>query len=276
MNRITKWLTMAGLAMAIAVRVCSAQAAQPDAEGCKDSPLITRFPGSVITSCENKDDDAFSFTMANGQPPKRLEGALHVINYDFPKSASKAQVVRNLNTAMRNAGYTFDYDSGDYGDFTVHKGNTWIQIEISASGNYKETILTETQLTQDVVANAAAISQGLASTGHMVIAGILFDTGKSDVKPESAAALQEIGMLMKQNPKLKAFVVGHTDNVGALAANLDLSRRRAAAVVQILTSKYGVPVDRLDAFGAGPYAPMASNDTENGRAMNRRVELVKQ
>jgi outer membrane protein OmpA-like peptidoglycan-associated protein len=69
--------------------------------------------------------------------------------------------------------------------------------------------------------------------------------------------------------------VGHTDNVGALAANLELSRKRAAAVVQALTTQ-GVAADRLQPFGNGPYAPLASNDSEDGRTLNRRVELVKQ
>jgi outer membrane protein OmpA-like peptidoglycan-associated protein len=77
-------------------------------------------------------------------------------------------------------------------------------------------------------------------------------------------------------PNLKLYVVGHTDNVGGLAANLELSRRRAAAVVQALTTQYGVAAGRLQAYGAGPYAPVASNDSEDGRALNRRVDLVKQ
>jgi outer membrane protein OmpA-like peptidoglycan-associated protein len=82
--------------------------------------------------------------------------------------------------------------------------------------------------------------------------------------------------MLKENASLKVYVVGHTDNVGALAGNMDLSKRRAAAVVQELTSKYGVAAARLASFGAGPYAPIASNDKEDGRALNRRVELVKQ
>jgi outer membrane protein OmpA-like peptidoglycan-associated protein len=88
--------------------------------------------------------------------------------------------------------------------------------------------------------------------------------------------LDEVVKALKQDPKLKVFVVGHTDNVGAVAANLDLSKRRAAAVVQVLTTKYAVAVERLQAFGNGPYAPIASNDSEAGRTQNRRVELVKQ
>jgi outer membrane protein OmpA-like peptidoglycan-associated protein len=253
------------------IPVCVAQ----DAEGCKDSPLIGRFPGSVITNCKNMDDDKFTFTLDNSKK-KDVEGEFHQIEYRFPKTASKAQVVRNMNTAIRKAGYTMVYDSGDYGDFTGHMGKTWIQIEIGGGGGILETIVVEIALTQDVVANAAELSNGLTSTGHTVVNGIQFDTAKADVKPESAPALEEVVKLLKQDPKLKLYVVGHTDNVGTVAANVDLSNRRAAAVVQMLITKYGITADRLQPHGDGPYSPLASNDTEDGRAVNRRVELVKQ
>jgi OOP family OmpA-OmpF porin len=265
---------MAKKLLFITLLVSQILAAQ-DATGCKDSPLISRFPGSVITNCKNMEDDVFEFTMSP-KPKKRIEGEFHQIEYRFPKTASKAQVVRNLNTAMRRAGYTFDYDSGDYGDFTVHMGSTWIQIEISNNGSIVETIVKEIALKQEVVADAAALSTGLTATGHIVATGLLFDTGKAEVKPESAAALQEIAKLLKENSKLKLYVVGHTDNAGTLDANIDLSKRRAAAVVQALTSQYAIPSTRLQPFGNGPYAPLASNDSEDGRTQNRRVELVKQ
>jgi outer membrane protein OmpA-like peptidoglycan-associated protein len=155
-------------------------------------------------------------------------------------------------------------------------GKTWIQIEIGGAGSILETIVVETALTQDVVATAAALSSGLTSTGHTVVNGILFDTGKAEVKTESAPALEEVVKLLKDDAKLKLYVVGHTDNVGALAANVDLSNRRAAAVVQMLVTKYGVAADRLQPHGDGPYSPLASNDSEDGRTVNRRVELVKQ
>jgi OmpA-OmpF porin, OOP family len=253
--------------------VCTAQ--KKDAEGCKDSPLISRFPGSVITKCSNKADDSFTFTL-DKSGKKTVEGEFHQIKYDFPDSASKTQVLRNLNTALRTAGYTMVYDSGAYGDFTGHMGKTWIQFEITESGTILETIVIETQLTQDVVANAAALGGSLASSGHTVVNGIQFDTGKADVKPESTPALDEVANLLKSDPKLKLYVVGHTDNVGVLASNMDLSKRRAAAVVQLLITKYGVAADRLSPYGDGPYAPLVSNDTEDGRTTNRRVELVKQ
>jgi OmpA-OmpF porin, OOP family len=249
---------------------------KPDAAGCKDSPLLGRFPGSYITGCAQKPDDAFDFNVGDGKPHKKLEGRFLQIEYNFPKTASKTQVVRNMNTALKTAGYIFDYDSGEYGDFTVHMGNTWMQVEISGGGNYKETIVVVTALTQEVVANAAALSTGLQATGHIVVQGILFDTGKADVKPESGPALEQVVKLLQQDPKLKLFVVGHTDSFGVLAANVDLSHRRAEAVVQVLITQYKIAPGRLSSFGDGPYAPRASNDAEDGRALNRRVELVKQ
>jgi OOP family OmpA-OmpF porin len=251
--------------------VCLAQ----DAEGCKDSPLIGRFPGAKIEGCKDMADEKFTFTLQDSKN-QAVEGEFHQINYSFPKTASKAQVVRNLNTALRRAGYTMVYDSGDYGDFTGKMGKTWIQIEISGSGAIRETIVTETALTQDVVATAAAMTTGLTTSGHTIVNGILFDTGKAEVKPESAPALEEVVKVLKQDSKMKIYVVGHTDNVGALAGNVDLSNRRAAAVVQMLVTKYRVAADRLQSHGEGPYSPIASNDSEDGRALNRRVELVKQ
>jgi outer membrane protein OmpA-like peptidoglycan-associated protein len=248
--------------------------AQQDAKGCKDSPLISRFPGSWIKSCTDKADEVHSFMMGSGKPDNKLEGEYHELDYGAPQASTRAQVTRNILTALQTAGYSIDNNSGD-GDITAHLGKTWIQEEIG-SGRYSQYVLIETQLTQDVVANAAALSGGLASTGHTVVKGILFDTGKAAVKPESDPALKEVAKLLTQDAKLKLYVVGHTDNTGILAANVTLSQQRAAAVVQVLIAQYGVAAGRLQAYGNGPYAPLASNDSEDGRALNRRVELVKQ
>ena len=127
-----------------------------------------------------------------------------------------------------------------------------------------------------VTVDAAALASDITATGHSAVYGIYFDTGKAEVKPESDAALKEIAKLLQQDARLKLLVVGHTDGVGTLASNMDLSKRRADAVVQVLTSKYGVAPARLNAQGAGPLAPVASNKSEEGRAKNRRVELVEQ
>jgi len=127
-----------------------------------------------------------------------------------------------------------------------------------------------------VTVNAASLANDINRTGHASVYGIYFDTQKADVKPESDATLAEISKLLQQEGGLKLYVVGHTDNLGTLASNMDLSKRRGDAVVNVLTTKYNISAARLSAQGDGPTAPVASNDSEDGRAKNRRVELVKQ
>lgn len=124
--------------------------------------------------------------------------------------------------------------------------------------------------------NADALAKEITRTGHVAIYGIYFDTGKADVKPESEPTLKEIAKLLQQNPELKLYVVGHTDNVGTLTSNMDLSLRRAESVVKTLISKYGIDTKRLHPVGVGPLSPVASNKTEEDHAKNRRVELVEQ
>jgi len=120
------------------------------------------------------------------------------------------------------------------------------------------------------------MASSIKETGKVAIYGIYFDTGKATLKPESQPTLLEIAKLLKTNPGLKLYVVGHTDNTGAFDANVKLSMDRAAAVVNALVSKQSVNVASLKACGDGPTSPVATNDTEEGKALNRRVELVKQ
>jgi OmpA-OmpF porin, OOP family len=122
--------------------------------------------------------------------------------------------------------------------------------------------------------NADDMKQAIHDSGKVAVYGLYFDTDKDAVKSESQPTLAEIAKLLKSEPALRLHVVGHTDNQGKSDYNLDLSRRRAASVVAELTSKYGIPATRLDAFGCGIYSPVASNEAEEGRAKNRRVELV--
>nr|WP_315401586.1 DUF4892 domain-containing protein [uncultured Duganella sp.] len=124
--------------------------------------------------------------------------------------------------------------------------------------------------------NAADMAKGIAAEGKVAVYGVYFDTDKADVKAESKAALGEMAALLRQDAKLKVYVVGHTDNAGALAHNLELSQKRAEAVVKALAADYKVDAKRLSAKGVASYSPVASNDAEAGREKNRRVELVKQ
>jgi len=132
-------------------------------------------------------------------------------------------------------------------------------------------------LKQDMVSvSASDMSKAIASTGRVALYGILFDTARAELKTESRPALEEIARLMQSDPSLKLRVVGHTDNQGALESNITLSKRRAEAVTATLAGSYGVAANRLSAFGVADLAPVASNGGEEGRAKNRRVELVPQ
>lgn len=143
-------------------------------------------------------------------------------------------------------------------------------------GAYIAVDIIEVQsMTQNMVTvTAGEMAKSIASSGRVALYGIFFDTNKSDIKPESKAALDEIAKLMKGDTRLNLHVVGHTDSVGTLDSNLLLSRRRADAVVAALASQYGIAAGRLTPNGVANLAPVAVNTTEEGRGKNRRVELV--
>jgi outer membrane protein OmpA-like peptidoglycan-associated protein len=127
-----------------------------------------------------------------------------------------------------------------------------------------------------VAAGGKKLYDALAATGRVATQGIYFDTGSDRIRPESSPTLKEIGAMLKEHPDLKLAIEGHTDNVGAAAANQALSEKRAAAVRQALVDTYQVDGARLQAKGLGQTKPAAPNDTPEGRQSNRRVELVKQ
>jgi OOP family OmpA-OmpF porin len=126
-----------------------------------------------------------------------------------------------------------------------------------------------------VSVDAETMAREIAETGSVSIYGIYFDTDRAEVKPESRPTLQEIATLLQAETDLQLYVVGHTDNTGQLDYNMDLSRRRADAVVEALVSEHGIEAKRLTARGVGPLAPVSSNESEPGKALNRRVELVR-
>lgn len=192
--------------------------------------------------------------------------------------ASELQILRNYeNAAAKLAGKVLYKDkSRETLKLTTGGKEVWVEVGTEFTGKYRLTIVEKKEMSQDIVANAEALANDLKNTGHSSVYGIYFDTGKSEIKPESGQAIGEIAKLLKSDTGLKIHVVGHTDNVGGMDANMKLSRDRADAVVQALVRDHGIAASRLNAFGAGPYAPVASNDTDEGKAKNRRVELVKQ
>lgn len=142
---------------------------------------------------------------------------------------------------------------------------------------YVEIVEPKAMETGQVTVDPAALQAGLAAEGRVTLTGLFFDTGKTELKPESKAQLDAMAELLKGQPALKAWIVGHTDNVGGFEANEKLSLARAQAVVAALTAApYKVDTRRLVAKGLASLAPVAGNADDAGRARNRRVELVAQ
>jgi OOP family OmpA-OmpF porin len=137
-----------------------------------------------------------------------------------------------------------------------------------------DILQTKSREQKMVTVNASEMASKIANTGSIALYGIYFDFNKADLKPESDATLEQIAQLLKNEKSMKLLVVGHTDNVGTFDFNTGLSQRRAAAVVTALVGKYAISKARLTPVGVSFAAPVASNKTEEGRAKNRRVELV--
>jgi outer membrane protein OmpA-like peptidoglycan-associated protein len=154
----------------------------------------------------------------------------------------------------------------------VKEGNEmWVEVASLGGDDYHLTIVIKELMKQDVT--ASNMFDALNRDGHISLY-INFDTGKSVIKPESKAIIDQIVEMLKTNPDLKIGVEGHTDNVGIPASNKTLSEARAKSVVSAIVSQ-GIAADRLNSAGYGQDKPIGDNNTEEGRAKNRRVELVK-
>jgi outer membrane protein OmpA-like peptidoglycan-associated protein len=256
------------------------QAKEPDYKGCADHPLLTRMADMRIKTCKTVEFDRFVFKTGKATT-NPVEGRLFEIRYEAYAGAtapSPLAIIRNHQQAISKIGGKVQFEDTRYTVLSVEKDGkeVWAQVDTAWGRGYVLTIVEKQAMVQEVVASAEVFQAGLKTSGHVEVPGIFFDTGKADLKPESDAAVGEVAKLLKAEPALKVYVVGHTDNVASLDLNTKLSQARADAVVQALVARHGIAAARLVGRGAGPLAPVASNDTEEGRAKNRRVELVKQ
>jgi OmpA-OmpF porin, OOP family len=255
-------------------------AAEPDLKG-KDHPLLSRMPDFHISEYKDTEFASHKF-IGQDKKPVSIEGHKYYILYRLNKGAAEPgelKIRRNIQDALKKIGgkVVFDDNFNRVSTIVLQKEGkeTWVEIN-SYNNMYKQTIVEKEIMKQEVVANAEAMGNDINTTGHVSIYGIYFDTGKSEIKPESDAAISEIAKLLRNNEALKLYVVGHTDNVGPFDSNMKLSKERADAVAKALSDKYGIATARLKPYGVASLSPVTSNDTEDGKAKNRRVELVKQ
>lgn len=274
-----------------------------------DHPLITPYAGSVL---RNRQADAFNeYARIIGHDvpgravvTERLEGRLTRLQYDNPDGRSTLEITRNYRSALEAQGFRVDYECsgrtecgsirnpsfnsingmnvGVARDVRYFTGKLrWNEVDayVSVVANPNVTfvhVLEATPMETGMVGvDAAAMAAGLDRDGRIELEGIFFDTGRATLTQESTPALEQVAALMRDQPGLQLRIVGHTDSVGDFQDNVKLSQDRAEAVRLALLGRYGIDAGRLTAQGVGPSVPVASNDTEEGRARNRRVELVK-
>ena len=298
--------------LALSLPATSAALAQPrDLPGSRDYPGIGRFAGSVITGYQVKDFDAVRLQAApfrDGKPSgeRRVEGRVTRIAYRSSPGPSILEVARNFETQLAKAGFeplvaceadacggipfteAIDtlpipqmwIDGFNYRYSASRKAEggreTFATVLVSKNNDvvYAQLVVAVIGAIENKMVDAGAMAKGLGEKGHIALYGIYFDTDKAVIKPESRPTLDEIAKLLRAQPQLNVFIVGHTDSQGTFDYNLDLSRRRAEAVAAELAKSYKIANTRLRTAGVGFLAPIGSNASDDGRALNRRVELV--
>jgi OOP family OmpA-OmpF porin len=270
---IKKSIKAVMLVMAILL-VSSAAFAQSDVSGSKDHPMFTRMKDFYITSYEVKEFDTQEYTDSKGRDLS-IEGKTYIIEYYMKEGAREItpiQIIRNFENAVKKAGGTFYEYAGNTVFMNVKKAGSEFWAKVNAtSESYLLTITEKETLKQEIT--ASDMLDALNKDGFIALY-INFDTSKATIKPQSQPTVDQIVLLLKDNPDLKVSIEGHTDNIGKPAMNMTLSQQRADAVKSAVV-KQGVSADRMTTKGWGQDKPMADNRTEEGRAKNRRVEIVK-
>ncbi len=237
-----------------------AGAGEPDAAGCSDHPLFTRMQNMRIVLCKTVKFDSFKFKTGKGTETV-VEGKRFDIKYqtiagnEYPGPLA---IIRNHQQAITKIGGTVLFEDPRYTWLKVVKDGKeiWAQVDTAWNKGYMLTIIEKQAMAQEVTASAEFFQSGLNASGHVEVPGIFFDSGKSVLKPESEAAVAEIAKLLKADPGLKVYVVGHTDNVGDVDGNIKLSQDRAEAILQALVRDHGIAPTRLRAMDAASSRPL--------------------
>jgi len=257
--------------------------------GQKDNPecasktfsFFTRMEGFYISRCEESEFGEYGFWIKSNSEQVMKQGRYKKIWFEKdPASTRKVsglQILANHENALKKmGGVTLEGTNKVFR--ASHQGKEiWFEVSPNASNpdqtNWYIVSVEIEKMTQEV--SAVDIDKAIKADGKIALYGILFETGKATITPESAKSISELGAYLKSNPAVSVFVVGHTDNVGDYQANMKLSKSRAEAVKNELITKFGIQATRLIAEGIGQLSPVSSNETEQGKKLNRRVEIVK-
>ena len=253
----------------------TAFATNPDADGCKDF-FVSRLAGYYISECTQSDFDAHKF-MANTENEVVVEGMIVENHYRQPDDAtpnSPLKVERNYENALQASGWTIlsKSDSEITAKQIKNGQERWVELSYNDGSDYYIDVAQKTGMQQSVV-TADDMATALNRDGRISL-HINFTTGKSTIEPDSQPIIDQIVAMMKSNPSIQLSVEGNTDNIGSPQSNKTLSLARAQAVVNAVSGA-GIASARLTAVGHGQDNPIADKSTEEGRAQNRRVDLVK-
>lgn len=256
-----------------------------DIEGSKDHPRVPRMPGYVIHDYVRHDFGKATFYQ-DEETEREVEGRYWLIAYEIAegkKAAGPLEIARNYQQAFEKLGGRYYEGRLDNGGGQAYawlpgeaSGPLWMEIDVSNAGEmYQLTIVQQEPLRGVLEIGSGEIADALEKEGRISLYGIQFAFGKADITPESAKTLAAIAETLKAHPALHIEIQGHTDNIGGAGFNRTLSEARAAAVKEALTGGHGIEAARLSTAGFGDSRPLAPNDSEENRAKNRRVELVK-
>lgn len=249
--------------------------------GGKDHPVVKPIPGFVLDDSKSEDFSSYTFRVKenNQWVEKKVKGKYWFFYYEYQKEDkeySKLEIIENYKQAANEKGGKILSEDDTKLDFTIPRsdgGTIWAHLH-TWPNSYELYIIEEKGFSRRLFFGADEMKKQLDSAGHVSIYGIYFDFDKSNLKPGSEKMLMEMVKLMKNYPSLKIEIQGHTDSIGSKEYNLKLSDQRAKTVKSFLVL-YGIDQARMTAKGYGLSKPVASNETEEGRALNRRVELKK-
>lgn len=260
--------------MTILASAATSPQPKQDVRGSSDHPLFpNRMPGYMIYNYQKQGYSSYSF---HTKPPQTIEGKYTYIRYrlqDSNQHPGDLAIHRNYQNAIKSAGGQVIYSDKVTSIMKVIRDGVEIWAEVSANyQSFYDLVIIERVSMQQVI-TADAMAAAIDKDGFIPL-DIHFATGKAEILEESRPIIDEIVSLLKKRPTLRIGVEGHTDNTGNPLANKTLSTARAKAVADAITAA-GISSSRLDPTGHGQERPIADNRTEEGRAKNRRVELVK-
>jgi len=252
-----------------------------------EHPMVKKMPGFELVETLSKKSDfsTFSFRIKENKKTTTVEkkGRFWKLHFEkrndkdkIDKKTSKIDIMNNYRFAAKEMSGKVLYAERGKITFTLplnNGGKLWGYVT-ALDGNYDLIIIEEEGFEKQLVFSADQMKRTLDSLGAISIYGINFDTAKDRLKPDAEKVLAEIVKLMLNYPELKIEIQGHTDNIGTADYNLNLSNKRANTVKNYLLL-FGVDHSRMISKGYGLTKPIAPNDTKEGRALNRRVDLVK-